>query len=53
MNTITIPSTISRDQRDILVGRAVRQISLALRRLERLQAMPNQQQAATKDTSSR
>lgn len=36
MKTITIPASIGRDQRDILVQRATREISLALRRLEKL-----------------
>jgi hypothetical protein len=38
MKTITIPANASRDQRDVLIARIIRQITRVQRRIARIQA---------------
>lgn len=38
MKTITIPANASRDQRDVLIARVIRQITRVQRRIARIQA---------------
>lgn len=46
MREITIPTNIGRDQRDILIRRAAREIARALQKIERMKAERDQQRDA-------